>query len=164
LGLDELSSGEQELATLTAGLLLARSAIVALEEPEMGLDYATQGLWRGICERQLAAGFLHQLIIESHSVTFDGARVVRFRRDENGSSRVETQRSHVDDPLTERACEQGAEEVFVTRDGYTRLPEPMRSEMRVGDGGAHVWFLRGVDTWEAWPEDKLDAALEEREK
>jgi hypothetical protein len=30
----------------------------------------------------------------------------------------------------------------------------MREELRVGDG-AHIWFLRGPERWEAWREDEM---------
>jgi hypothetical protein len=86
LGIDELSSGEHQLAALTAGVLLAKAPIVAIEEPEMGLDAATQELWKDMCREQLREGFVHQLIIESHAVTFDSDTVVRFRRDADGST------------------------------------------------------------------------------
>jgi hypothetical protein len=170
LGLDELSSGEQELAALTAGLLLSKAAIVAIEEPEVGLDVGTQELWKAVCEKQRASGFVHQIIFESHAVTFDGARVVRFHRD------TETQApwaytvvdppalAKASDELASKAKEKGATEVFVTSDGYTRLPESMRSELGLGEKGAHVWFLPGRDTWEAWPEQKLEDLLQERSK
>lgn len=117
LGLSELSSGEQELVALTAGLLLARAAIVAVEEPEMGLDAKTQGLWRNVCEKQLRAGFVHQFIFESHTVTFDGQQVVRFRRDGSaGPTHVEKVAAHADDALTQKAREKGAKQAFVTAD------------------------------------------------
>ncbi len=161
LTLDELSSGEQELVALTAGLLLARSAIVAIEEPEMGLDAATQELWKQVCNAQRAAGLVHQVIYESHAVTFDGPRVVRFRRDKDGATRVESSAAPSDAKSAE-ARAKGAEETYVTRDGFTQLPEPMRKDIRLGENGAHVWFLRGKDAWEAWPEDKLEEVLAEK--
>jgi energy-coupling factor transporter ATP-binding protein EcfA2 len=162
LGLDELSSGEQELAALTAGLLLARAGIVALEEPEMGLDVRTQELWRGVCESQRDAGFVYQFIFESHAVTFDGAHVVRFRRDGDGWTHVERTVAVAEESLTRQAQERGATEVFVSPQGYTQLPEPMRREVRLGENGARVWFLRGAETWEAWPEAELERLLAEK--
>lgn len=61
--------------------------------------------------------------------------------------------------LATAARTQGAEQILVTVDGYTQLPEAMRRELELGPGGTHVWFLRGNNVWEAWPEDKLEALL-----
>jgi len=163
LGIDELSSGEQELAALTAGLLMARAPVVAIEEPEMGLDVPTQELWKAVCARQLAAGFVHQLIFESHQPTFDGPRVVRFHRGPDGHTVVDPPRPAVAGAALKDAAERrGAKPVFVTPEGYTQLPESMRTDLKLGDEGAHVWFLPGVDTWEAWPEGQLEAMLAEK--
>jgi hypothetical protein len=164
LGLDELSSGEQELAALVAGVLLARAAIVAIEEPEMGLDADTQRLLLDVCKQQLDAGFVHQIIFESHAVTFDGPRVVRFHRDADGATRVASRIAAADDELTKEAAGKGAKLAFVSPEGYTRLPDDMQREVGVGEKGAHVWFLRGRDLWEAWPEDRLDELLAEKPK
>jgi energy-coupling factor transporter ATP-binding protein EcfA2 len=162
LGLDELSSGEQELVALTATLLLSKAGIGAVEEPEMGLDTGAQGLWRDLCDKQRAAGFMHQVIFESHAVTFDGAHVVRFRRDSDGWTRVESALAAADHEITQAAKDKGAAQRFVTPQGYTQLPEAMLKELAEGANGGHVWFLRGKDTWEAWPEAKLEGLLAEK--
>lgn len=52
----------------------------------------------------------------------------------------------------------------MTADGYTRLPESMRSELSLGEKGAHLWFLPGRGTWEAWPEQQLEQLLKEKPK
>lgn len=49
------------------------------------------------------------------------------------------------------------EQSLVTPDGYTKLPEQMRAEL-----GPRVWFLRGAERWEAWPEHELEAMLNGR--
>ena len=128
----------------------------------MGLDTTTQDLWRKVCHDQQAEGFVHQLIFESHAVTFDNDTVVRFRRDADGWTRVEPGRAPPDNAVSDQAKKDGAKEVFVTPQGYTRLPESMRHELGLSEKGAHVWFLRGPDTWEAWPEAMLEAMLAEK--
>jgi hypothetical protein len=45
-------------------------------------------------------------------------------------------------------------ERWVDAEGVTRLPRAMREELRVCDG-AHIWFLRGPERWEAWNESEL---------
>jgi len=47
---------------------------------------------------------------------------------------------------------------WVTTDGVTQLPDAMVAELKVGQG-AHVWFLRGPDRWEAWTESELSTLL-----
>jgi hypothetical protein len=51
----------------------------------------------------------------------------------------------------------------VTPEGYTQLPEGMRKELfGVAPGReTFVWFLRGKDQWEAWPEAELEELLKE---
>jgi energy-coupling factor transporter ATP-binding protein EcfA2 len=164
LGIDELSSGEQQLAALTAGVLLAKAPIVAIEEPEMGLDSATQDLWLEVCRNQQRDGYVSQLIFESHAVTFDSDTVVRFRRDVDGWTRVEAGPASPSDSLSEQARNDGAKEVFVTPQGYTKLPKSMRQELGLSEKGAHVWFLRGPEAWQAWPESKLEEMLAEKPK
>ena len=60
--------------------------------------------------------------------------------------------------LARQATERGARQRWVTGEGFTRLPDPMRDELAIGTG-KHVWFLRGPERWEAWPEDELDRML-----
>lgn len=57
--------------------------------------------------------------------------------------------------LRERATAQGAKQRWVTRDGYTQLPEIMCTDLDIGSG-AHVWFLKNHDRWGAWPERELE--------
>jgi hypothetical protein len=47
----------------------------------------------------------------------------------------------------------------VTADGYTRLPEDMLKDIGLLGRGGELWFLRGVDAWEAWRGEELAAAL-----
>jgi hypothetical protein len=46
-------------------------------------------------------------------------------------------------------------ERWVDAEGVTRLPRAMREELGVGDG-AHIWFLRGPERWEAWRESDVN--------
>ena len=67
-----------------------------------------------------------------------------------------------DTALREAALASGATGWRVTPDGYTLLPENMRRDLGMLAGG-RLWFLRGKDAWEAWPEDLLSEALGNRE-
>lgn len=158
----ELSSGEQQIIVLIATSLLSNCRILIIEEPEISLDQRNQHLLRSILQAIADTGAADQVILESHVPSFDGPSVVRFRRDEGGATAVERVLSA--DPtaadLARRAEQQGAKQRWVTRDGYTELPEAMREDLHVG-AGAHVWFLRGHERWEAWPEDELAQLLGE---
>ncbi len=157
LRLTELSSGEQQLVTLCAAILTSRASIVAIAEPEMSLSETNQRMLRSILEEQVQSGLIDQLILESHVYTFDGPEVVRFKRVE-GVTRVAREPivpgAQV---LAERAREGGAEEEFVTGEGFTRLPQAMRRELGV-EGGGMVWFLKDErKRWAAWKTEELDA-------
>ena len=81
----------------------------------------------------IQAGLRDQVIIESHVPTFDdGPSVIRFERGPSGETVVtrapaadEAQRRDFD----QRAKSHGAEAQWVTRDGYTQLPEIMRRRL-----------------------------------
>lgn len=53
-------------------------------------------------------------------------------------------------------------QTFVTEDGRTVLPKHMVEDLSVGSAGRYVWFLKGKERWEAWPEDELEALLRDR--
>jgi AAA domain, putative AbiEii toxin, Type IV TA system len=157
LGLDELSSGEQQVIVLAAASLLAGSGILAIQEPEISLDVKNQRLFRKILADVAARGPADQVLLESHVPTFDGAEVIRFARRADGTSEVR-RAAAVDEQRREialKAKEQGAEQRWITRDGYTQVPDNMRSALRLENGG-HVWFVKGIKHWEAWPEADLD--------
>jgi AAA domain/AAA domain, putative AbiEii toxin, Type IV TA system len=160
LGLEELSSGERQLVVLIASVLLAEAAIVAIEEPELSLDAKSQRLFHEFLARLVQQRRIDQAIIESHVAAFDGPDVIRFHRDPGGATQVtrEPTASAEARELAQQAEAQGAKQRWVTSDGFTRLPEGMRDELAVG-GGKHVWFLRGPERWEAWPEEDLDQML-----
>jgi hypothetical protein len=157
LALDALSSGEQQVIVLTAASLLASSAILAVQEPELSLDYKNQQLFHNVLKDIMRSGFVEQILLESHVPTFDGPDVIRFARRADGTSEVRRVPAVNEErrAIAQRAEEQGAKQRWVTRDGYTQLPDNMREDLRLQDGG-HVWFLKGPQHWEAWPEAEVD--------
>jgi hypothetical protein len=159
LGLEELSSGERQLVVLFAGVLLAEAAIVAIEEPELSLDAKSQHLFRDFLAQLVQKRRIDQAIIESHVAAFDGPNVIRFQRDPGGTTRVSRAPSETEAQaaLRRKAREQNAERQWVTRDGYTELPEVMRKDLGLTQGGG-LWFLKG-DRWEAWPDRDVDEML-----
>jgi predicted ATPase len=160
LKLSELSSGEQQIVILTAAILIANAAIVAIEEPELSLDLKNTQLLKELLEEQIKAGLVDQIILESHVPAFDGASVIRFQRGPDGATLVTRESTVGDDALevARKAKEQGAEQRWVTGDGYTQLPRILRNELEVG-AGKHIWFLKGPERWEVWPEAELDGIL-----
>jgi energy-coupling factor transporter ATP-binding protein EcfA2 len=157
LGLDELSSGERQLVVLFAAVLLADAAIVAIEEPELSLDAKSQRLFYEFLARLVEKRRIDQAIIESHVAAFDGPNVIRFQRDPGEATKVSREPTAGPESieLAHRAAAQGAKQRWVTGDGFTRLPDAMRQELEVS-GGKHIWFLRGPERWEAWPEEELE--------
>lgn len=157
LRLKELSSGEQQVVTLCAALLTARSSIVAVAEPEMSLSVPSQKLLRMALEKQIEKGSVDQILLESHSPRFDGPQVVRFERTEKGTSGVSRVASSAEDSTrSTRAKAAGAEQEWVTAEGFTELPSEMRRELGVERGG-RIWFLKDEnERWAAWTTEELD--------
>ncbi|WP_437734782.1 AAA family ATPase [Sorangium sp. So ce1335] len=160
LRLSELSSGEQQVVALVAAVLTSRAALVAIEEPEMSLHPENQELVRDILREQVQRGVVDQIFLESHVQVFDGPEVLRFSRSTEGETLVTRQPSRSDRELRARARESGADEQWVTPDGYTRLPSEMRNNLGLQNGG-YLWFLRSrpEGRWEAWTEAELDEQL-----
>ena len=162
LGLGELSSGEQQIAAVVAGLLTSRAPIVAIEEPELSLSPTNQELMKHMLQSQVAAGIVDQLLLESHVPAFDGPQVVRFElvsggtRCERAPGRVSTSGDAL---LTKKATDAGAKQEWVTPGGYTKLPSVMVSDLGLEKGG-HLWFFKErKNRWEAWLEGELEQLL-----
>ncbi len=171
LRLSELSSGEQQIVALCAAVLTSRAAIVAIEEPEISLDSTYQQLLREVLAEQVKNGLVDQVILESHSHVFDGPEVVQFSRTEDELpsthvTRAPSSLSSGDPKFQQEARAAGAEERWVTRDGYTKLPERMRAHLGVTKAGGNVWFLPSdtTDRWEAWRADEVDEMFGHRGK
>jgi len=160
LRVSELSSGEQQVVALAAAVLTSRAAVVAIEEPEISLHPDNQELVRDFLREQVRNGLVDQIILESHVPTFDGPEVIRFSRSPEGVTSVLRQPSAANDEIRATARAAGAEEQWVTPEGYTRLPEEMRSSLGLQTGG-HLWFLRSTEQrrWEAWTAGELDQAF-----
>jgi hypothetical protein len=157
LALEELSSGEQQVIVLSAASLLSRSAILAVQEPEISLDYKNQRLLHEVLRDISRQGLVDQILLESHIPTFDGPEVIRFARRADGTTEVRRGPAVNKErrAIAQKAEEQGAKQRWVTRDGYTQLPDNMREDLQLKDGG-HVWFLKGPRHWETWPEAEVD--------
>lgn len=157
LGLDELSSGEQQLVVLYASVVFAQTPIVAIMEPELSLDEKNQKSFSELLDKLIKDGHVDQILLESHVPAFDGERVLRFSRSATGGTQVDRVRSASPEEvrIRARAQEQGAEQRWVTRDGYTQLPEAMLTDLGVGSG-ASIWFLKSRDRWGAWREQELE--------
>lgn len=156
LKLEELSSGEQQIVTLCAAIITSRASIIVVAEPELSLSATNQGLLKGVLEQQVQLGLFDQIILESHVQVFDGPEVVRFRR-EQGVTRVSREsRTPEAESISEKARRAGAEEEYVTAEGYTRIPQSMRHELGV-EGGGMIWFLKDRrKRWAAWKTEELD--------
>jgi hypothetical protein len=157
----ELSSGEQQIVALCAEVLTSRAAIVVIEEPELSLSLDNQELLRVLLEEQAASGLIDQLILESHSQTFDSAQVLRFERIGGVTS---VARAPAAGPQAEElekiAKEKGAEKQWVTAGGYTQLPAEMLTDLQIKSSG-YVWFLpsEGERRWQAYRSQELDDLL-----
>jgi energy-coupling factor transporter ATP-binding protein EcfA2 len=157
LRLSELSSGEQQVVALCAAVLTSGAAIIAIEEPEMSLHPGNQELVRDVLLEQVRSGLVDQILLESHVPIFDGPEVIRFSRSSDGETSVERQPTGADEAVRARARASGAEEQWVTPEGYTQLPQEMREELDLQRGG-YLWFLRSEPEgrWQTWKASELD--------
>jgi AAA domain, putative AbiEii toxin, Type IV TA system len=157
LRVSELSSGEQQVVAMCAAVLTSRAAVVAIEEPEISLAPDYQKLVRDVLREQVKSGLIDQIILESHVPVFDGPEVVRFSRSAEGLTSVTREPVGADDEFRAHAKEHGAEEEWVTPDGYTQLPEEMLHELDLDQGG-RLWFLRSKPDgrWQAWKASDLN--------
>lgn len=54
----------------------------------------------------------------------------------------------------ENARARGAKQQWITRDGFTKIPQQMLDDLNVGDG-ANIWFLKDGGRWQAWTEQEI---------
>ena len=84
----------------------------------------------------------------------------RARARAESTLRIAERRAQADAEARMRAgVDAPTEQITVTPDGSTRLPDAMRVELELIPDGGHVWFLRGRDRWEAWLEADLAALM-----
>jgi energy-coupling factor transporter ATP-binding protein EcfA2 len=159
----ELSSGEQQILGVCAAILTSGASVVVIEEPDMSLSQTSQKVLREVLTEQISRGLLDQIIIESHVPAFDGADVVRFEREPVGWTTVSTGPS--DDETSQRARAAHGAPQWVTLDGFTQLPDKMRSELHVEKGG-ELWFLKDESGkhWRAWTAPEVDELVGVRAK
>jgi len=158
LRFSELSASERQALTLAAFSFLARSALLVTEYPETNLDNPMKKALVTLFQRRIDAGRIDQVFLETHETQFDGPTVLRvFRKDDRASDVVRGPSVGEAPPdIDRKGREQGAKQGWVTREGYTQLPDAMREELHLTLGG-HVWFLKGKKSrWEAWPGQDLE--------
>lgn len=157
LRFSDLSASEQQALTLGAFSFLAKAAILVIEYPETHLDNLMKSALLTLLQRRIDAGRIDQVYLETHETQFDGTTVLRaFRRPDGGTDVVRGPSVGEAPPDIEaKSRAHGAKQGWVTRDGYTQLPEAMREELQLTLGG-HVMFLKGRSRWEAWPGQDLE--------
>ena len=160
----ELAASEQQALTLAAFSFLARAALLVIEYPETHLDDPMKSALLTLLQRRVDSGRIDQVFVETHETRFDGPTVLRVFRREGGWSDIVRGPSAGEAPpeIDRKGREQGAKQGWVTREGYTQLPEPMREELHLTLGG-HVWFLKGKTRWEAWPGQDLERLFPQEE-
>ncbi len=148
LPVESMGSGVQQLASLVARVLMANSAIVAIEEPELHLRYEMQ-LRLGEMLRAIVASGLgpQQILVSSHSPAFEtGSTFLAMRLTDEGPV---VERTPVSQALafTQQAiqvqlpADHGAFG-YVSSDGLFRLPGDIRKTLGVEHGGGVVVLKR----------------------
>ncbi|MBK8252687.1 MAG: hypothetical protein IPK82_08470 [Polyangiaceae bacterium] len=153
----DLSASEQQALALAAFSFFSRAAVLAIEYPETHLDNPMKKALLTLLQRRIDAGRIDQVFLETHETQFDGPTVLRVFKKNDHYSDVTRGPSVGEAPadIDKKGRESGAKQGWVTRDGYTQLPDAMREELHLTLGG-HVWFLKGKSRWEAWPGQELE--------
>lgn len=146
--IEALGSGVQQVASLLARVLVANSAIVAVEEPELNLRYEMQLRLRDMLRDIVASGEgPQQIIVTSHSPAFEeGPTFYAMRATEDGPV-VERR------PVSEAAAflqlgdvrppsSEGAAYGYVSSEGLLRLSDETREQLGVTNGGGVVVLKR----------------------
>jgi AAA domain, putative AbiEii toxin, Type IV TA system len=166
--IDSMGSGVQQLASLIARVLLANSAIVAIEEPELHLRYEMQlrlgEMLRAIVSKGLGP---QQIIVSSHSPAFEAGSTFHAMRLSDAGPVVE--RTPVGQALafTQQAiqvqlpADHGAYG-YVSSDGLFRLPDDIRKTLGVEHGGGVVVLKRAEHRYvEIMTDEEVLALLNE---
>lgn len=141
-----MGSGVQQLVVLIGRLLMTKASMVAIEEPEINLRYTIQLRLRA-CFLGLVGkrGGPSQIIVTSHSPAFEVGESFLWMR------------AGLDGPTVVRRSAQRAGEVtgiasevpsphgpiplgYVSTDGYVRVPDRVRNQLGVENGG-EVMFV-----------------------
>lgn len=145
--IETMGSGVQQVAALVARVLLANSAIVAVEEPELNLRYEMQIRLRDMLRDIVASGVgPQQILVTSHSPAFEaGAHFYGIRLTDEGpvverrptsEAAAYLQLGTVSPPM------QGGTWGYVSSEGLLRLSDEVRGELGVTQGGGVVVLKR----------------------
>jgi predicted ATPase len=148
--IESMGSGVQQIASLLARVLLANSAIVAVEEPELNLRYELQLRLRDMLRQIVESGLgPRQVILSSHSPAFETGDAFYAMTAADEGPRIERR------PVSEATrflqvelgvqlpSEQGAFG-YVSSDGLLRLSEDVRRQLGVERGGGVVVLKRAA--------------------
>jgi hypothetical protein len=146
--IESMGSGVQQIASLLARVLLANSAIVAVEEPELNLRYELQlrlrDMFREIVESGLGPT---QVILTSHSPAFETSETFYAMRLTDMGPTVERRPAQeavefLQLPLgVQMPAEHGAYG-YVSSDGLLQLSDDIRATLGVEHGGGVVTLKR----------------------
>ncbi|KYF78278.1 hypothetical protein BE17_13160 [Sorangium cellulosum] len=142
-----MGSGIQQIAVLLARLLLTSADVAAVEEPELNLRWAAQHLLReALAAIAGARGGPSQMFVTSHSPAFEFAPsfylIERTPEGPSISRRPKEQAPLLLSPDVETPpAGARAPLSYVTTEGLVRLPDHVREELGLLEGGG-VAFVR----------------------
>lgn len=145
--IDSMGSGVQQIASLLARVLLANSAIVVLEEPELNLRYEMQIKLRDMLRNIVESGIgPRQIIVTSHSPAFEvGPTFFAMRMSDAGPvierRSAEEAMAFLQVVGVQRPMDRGAYG-YVSSDGLLRLSDDVRAKLGVEHGGGVVVLKR----------------------
>jgi predicted ATPase len=144
-----MGSGIQQLATMIARLLFVGADVVALEEPELNLRWRAQHLLREALSEIVRSPGPSQLLLTSHSPAFEfEPEFFLIERTATGPSIMRRPREDAPrllNPDVEMPPEGARAPLsYVTTDGLVRVPEHVRVDLGLEQGGG-VAFVREKD-------------------
>lgn len=145
--IDAMGSGVQQIAALVARVLLSGAAVVAVEEPELNLRHDMQLRLRDMLRDIVdSVAGPQQILVTSHSPAFEASAHFYGMRLTNDGPVAERR------PTSESAAwlqtgdvpppAKGGAWGYVSSDGLLRLPDEIRAELGVKQGGGVVVLKR----------------------
>ncbi|WP_158080048.1 ATP-binding protein [Archangium sp. Cb G35] len=161
-----LGSGVQQIVSLIGHLLITNATLVAIEEPELNLRYTLQERLRDVFSQKLvgALGGPSQLFLTSHSPAFEsGPHFYLMEPTPTGpmieARNVELARAAVGFPEDVVPPGVDAARCYLSTEGVVRVPENIRRELGLLNGGG-VMFLKRDGHVEMMSDERFAAMLD----
>jgi len=144
-----MGSGIQQIALLSARIVMTATDIMAIEEPELNLRWSVQRALHDLLFRVGREPGGPQLFLTSHSGQFETAATsyLLLRTEAGPQIRKTTAQQAIDytqPVVTSPPVGVRAPQCYVTSDGLVQIPKDVRETLKIAQGGG-VFFLEDND-------------------